>query len=319
MAQRKPHPADLAGVAEAVANAQGFVSTLILGRGRYEKREAPTLEAARNLAAEMTKEAATRGGRKALVYALLPNGGSALVPEAYAPPADDLSVPDFLKIPQEQRDAYWRDNPPKPLPVEGFGKPKEPDPELEEFEKQEAIRKKAKASNRIGRMLAKKEGQEIPEAFREWDAVRCKFVDRREVEKRRAERALALAKGATKMQTQTATKKVSSSKAASKKKTPAKKAAAAPAPKKTEAAPSPYRGIYAEQFEAAQKGKLPPPPDFSANTHTRFRPGLAELVKMAKAGDIKKLKAYPIKPISTSPKAMDRYRNLCVIALEAKK
>lgn len=67
----------------------------------------------------------------------------------------------------------------------------------------------------------------------------------------------------------------------------------------------------------AQAGKLPSPPDFSAETHTRFRPKLAELVALVKAKDIKALKAYPIKPISTSPKAMDRYRNLAVIALQA--
>ena len=61
------------------------------------------------------------------------------------------------------------------------------------------------------------------------------------------------------------------------------------------------------------------PPDFSAPTHERFRPRLAELVKLVKAKDIAGLKAFDIKPVSTSPKAMDRYRNLAVIALEAKK
>ena len=40
---------------------------------------------------------------------------------------------------------------------------------------------------------------------------------------------------------------------------------------------------------------------------------------MVEAGDIKGLKAYAIKPISSSPKALDRYRNYAVTALEAQK
>jgi hypothetical protein len=77
------------------------------------------------------------------------------------------------------------------------------------------------------------------------------------------------------------------------------------------------RAAYAEALAAAARGVMPKAPDFSAATHERFRPKLAELKALAKAGDVKALKAYPIKPISTSPKAMDRYRNLCVMALEA--
>ena len=73
-----------------------------------------------------------------------------------------------------------------------------------------------------------------------------------------------------------------------------------------------------EAQEAAARGELPSPPDFSAETHKRFRPKLAELEALVKAGDVAALKAYPINPISTSPKALDRYRNLAVTALEAK-
>lgn len=76
-------------------------------------------------------------------------------------------------------------------------------------------------------------------------------------------------------------------------------------------------GKRAQAIADAQAGKLPAAPDFSAETHTRFRPKLAELVALVKAKNIKALKAYEIKAISTSPKAMDRYRNLAVIALEA--
>ena len=69
---------------------------------------------------------------------------------------------------------------------------------------------------------------------------------------------------------------------------------------------------------AAQAGKLPPPPDFSAPTHTRYRAEAQLLVDLAKSGDIEGLKAMVIKPYSSSPKAMAKYRDLAVIALEAR-
>jgi hypothetical protein len=73
-----------------------------------------------------------------------------------------------------------------------------------------------------------------------------------------------------------------------------------------------------EAQEAAARGELPNAPDFSADTHKRFRPKLAELEALVAAGDIAGLRAYPINPISTSPKALNRYRNLAVTALEAR-
>jgi len=71
--------------------------------------------------------------------------------------------------------------------------------------------------------------------------------------------------------------------------------------------------------EMAAKGKVPPPMDWSADTHTRFRPILADIVKAAKAGDVKALRAIKINPVSSSPKAADRYRGLCIKALTASK
>jgi len=83
------------------------------------------------------------------------------------------------------------------------------------------------------------------------------------------------------------------------------------------AATRPRDGKRASVEAAAREGKLPEPPDFSAETHKRFRPKLAKLTEMARAGDIEGLKAIEINPVSTSPRAMQRYRDLCVIALEA--
>lgn len=77
-------------------------------------------------------------------------------------------------------------------------------------------------------------------------------------------------------------------------------------------------GKRAAALEAAQRGELPAPPDFSAATHKPHRKKLEAVVAMVKAGDIEGLKAIEIKPISSSPKAIARYRDLSVIALEAK-
>lgn len=78
-------------------------------------------------------------------------------------------------------------------------------------------------------------------------------------------------------------------------------------------------GRRAAAEEVARSGALPEPPDFSAETHKRFRAKLAKLVALAVAGDIDSLKAVTINPVSSSPKAMARYRDLCIIALGARK
>jgi hypothetical protein len=70
--------------------------------------------------------------------------------------------------------------------------------------------------------------------------------------------------------------------------------------------------------DQAQTGALPIAPDFSKPTHARFRAKLAQIVALAEAGDIAGLQAFEINPVSSSPKAMDRYRDLCVIAITAR-
>jgi hypothetical protein len=45
---------------------------------------------------------------------------------------------------------------------------------------------------------------------------------------------------------------------------------------------------------------------------------LKQVVAMARDGDLKGLKAYKINPVSTSPKAIKRYRQLAIAALEAR-
>jgi hypothetical protein len=72
-------------------------------------------------------------------------------------------------------------------------------------------------------------------------------------------------------------------------------------------------------IEQAHAGALPVVPDFSKPTHARFRAKLARLVALAEAGDVEGLKAVTINPVSTSPKAMARYRDLAIIAIEARR
>ena len=85
------------------------------------------------------------------------------------------------------------------------------------------------------------------------------------------------------------------------------------------AVPSAPRRRRDTDIEAkARQGELPPPPDFSAPTHARFRAKLAALVELAGKADATGLRAIAINPVSSSPKALARYRDLAVLAIEAR-
>ncbi len=90
--------------------------------------------------------------------------------------------------------------------------------------------------------------------------------------------------------------------------------AAEPAP-----APSAPRRRRDADIEAkARQGELPPPPDFSASTHARFRVKPAALVELAGKADATGLRAVSINPVSSSPKALARYRDLAMLTIEAR-
>jgi hypothetical protein len=93
-----------------------------------------------------------------------------------------------------------------------------------------------------------------------------------------------------------------------------------PAPKpEPNSAPNAQRHRRNADLDArARQGELPPPPDFSAPTHARFRNKLEGLIALAKLGDAEALAAVTINPVSSSPKALARYRDLCITALEAR-
>ena len=84
------------------------------------------------------------------------------------------------------------------------------------------------------------------------------------------------------------------------------------------ATPAPLVGKRQVILDQAQAGALPTVPDFSKPTHARFRVKLAQIVALAEAGDIAGLQDFEINPVSSSPKAMARYRDLCVIAIAAR-
>ncbi len=43
------------------------------------------------------------------------------------------------------------------------------------------------------------------------------------------------------------------------------------------------------------------------------------MIELANAGDLKGLRGFELNPVSSSRKAIARYRDLCVIALEARR
>jgi hypothetical protein len=57
------------------------------------------------------------------------------------------------------------------------------------------------------------------------------------------------------------------------------------------------------------------PPDFSAKTHERYRGKLAAVVAMVEARDVDGLRSFHINPVSTSPKAIMRYRDKALAEL----
>jgi len=92
-----------------------------------------------------------------------------------------------------------------------------------------------------------------------------------------------------------------------------------PAPvDESKGATAPSIGKRQAILDQAHTGALPQGPDFSKPTHARFRAELAQIVALAEAGDIDALQAFEINPVSSSPKAMALYRDLCMIAITAR-
>ena len=89
-------------------------------------------------------------------------------------------------------------------------------------------------------------------------------------------------------------------------------------PEEPEAESAPIISKRKAIVDQAQTGALPSAQDFSKPTHARFRAKLAQIVALVEADDIAGLQAFEINPVSSSPKAMVRYRDLCVSAITAR-
>jgi len=83
-------------------------------------------------------------------------------------------------------------------------------------------------------------------------------------------------------------------------------------------APRAGRGFWRAAAEAAARGEVPPAPDFSAPTHAPYRRKLERLLELARAGDAAGLRAVAINPTSTTLKALARWRDLAVRAIETR-
>lgn len=76
---------------------------------------------------------------------------------------------------------------------------------------------------------------------------------------------------------------------------------------------------WGEAEDAASKGRLPEPPDYSAKTHEPYRLLIDACEKLARAGDLRGLQNLQICParkeLSSTPHSLKRWRDLCVRAL----
>lgn len=275
--KKKMHPADIAS-RKRIAEAIEF--TAYMRRGPFEKfvERADSLADAVILANGLEDQ---NPGRKALVYAVMPNG-------------------DSIPVPADMREAALKST------TEDEAMNTKPLSTIEIAKLTAIITgggfKRANSRDAAAKRFAKvaaEAGVKAPEAFLDMPFDKASEDLRAELE---------ILKGGSKP-------KASKRKAAITVATEAAPKAEKPAKAEKSAKPL---GKRAAILEAAQRGELPPIPDFSAPTHARFRKKLDEVVAMAKAGDIKGLKAFHINPVSSSPKAIDRYRNLAVIALEAR-
>jgi hypothetical protein len=97
----------------------------------------------------------------------------------------------------------------------------------------------------------------------------------------------------------------------------------APTPKACAKAAKPAsghaKGKRAAMLASAEAGVIPSAPDFTAETHKRFRAKLAAVVALVEAGDVEALRAYQYAGfVSSSPRAILKYRDLALVALEAR-
>lgn len=260
-----------AEIVDAVKTADHYLVSLFLGRGQFEKLPPlKSLPIAREAAGHL--ENIYRNGRKAMVYAITPDGRSVFIPPDYQPngeppmialnstnlnaghPAGD-GIPDFLNRKAPAVTVVSTDAP--------------------------------KTSVAGPRVVCSNSLTAAPVTPAEIEATKTKRKRNR--------------KGGARKPAATPKAKAKTPRAA--------KAAKAPKP----GTRARYNWVAAA--DAAKKGKMPPLPDFSADTHKNYRPKLEKVQELAKAGDIKALKALECPTYDSSAIAVARYRDNCVTAL----
>lgn len=81
----------------------------------------------------------------------------------------------------------------------------------------------------------------------------------------------------------------------------------------------PKRLFRRDAEDRARNGVIPRPPDFSAATHRGYRARLRRLVELVKAGDVRALKRESFRSNATSPRALGKYRDLAVLAMQTRR
>ena len=77
------------------------------------------------------------------------------------------------------------------------------------------------------------------------------------------------------------------------------------------------RGTEKRLAAIAETGIMPPPPDFSAETHARFREPLQEIIAAATKHDLKALRDLEPKRINCSSTIpLDRFRRMAIVAID---
>lgn len=333
--------------AAIIANAVRFDIALFIGRGKYAHASARTLAEARNDAAPAL-EAEHPSGRRALIYAIDAEGRSALVTDKYEAPhqhdsPDDL--PEFL---------CRKCHPELNMTPERRRELDAADAARQARERAEAERKREieRAKARLARLLSRGEPETDSVQSKIATALRNKLARLQHANSHPALVTDDISTESQERSMKTYAKKFNAQRAAKAaghnldeieivkakdgftwqlkqqpKRTDARNAKLAPDPSREPrahggphpAAPKRPPGKRAQIEADARAGKLPDPPDFSAETHKRFRNKLAAVVALANAGDLEGLRAFQINPVSSSPKAIKRYRDLCIVAIEARR
>lgn len=300
----KPAPIDT----DAIERAIRFDASIFLGTGRFHTASFDNLKDARDAARQFAEVA--RNGRKGMVYAITPEGRSVFVPEHYQLKSNtsegliDMSTKTLSGTEIAKLTAT--------ITGGGFKRANSREAALKRFENVAA--EKGFGDLAIKHTLKQPTFAEAQSYVQ--SVLREQRLTNNEEDRRGRELASAAVAGLS------ASRKAAIAARAPMEPKPLRDQIAEAKAKREAARPAMAEratgGKRAKVLAAAQAGTIPAAPDFTAETHKRFRPKLAEVVKLVEAGDIAGLEAFQINPVSSSPKAIAKFRDLAVIALKAR-